>query len=792
MKLISRQIRLPLARALLATGSILSWQAAGLAAQAAQQGAAASPANVARTLDDATPSWPEPVRAPKGAPNVLLVMTDDTGFAASTVFGGAIPRPNLKRLADRGLRYNRFHTTGVCAPSRAALLTGRNAHAVSFGSIGGRGYDGYRAEIPKSAATVARILKDNGYNTAFFGKHHNLPPHEESVAGPFNNWPVGLGFEHFLGFMGGSTSQWNPRLYRGTMPVEPVNLPEGETLDHLLADEAVNWLRNQHAAMPDKPFFIYLAPGTLHSPHQVPPEWIARFKGQFDDGWDALRERTLRQQKKEGLVPANTKLTPRPPEFPAWSSLSPEDQAAHARYMEVAAATVAYQDAQLGRILDEIERAGETDNTLVIFVEGDNGASGEGGDYGVINRVYQMTIGRDETPDMANAVLDQLGGPDSYQNYAAAWGWALNTPFQWVKRVASHLGGVRNGLVVSWPKRITSGGQVRTQFGHLNDIVPTILDAANIQAPAEVDGVPQIKFNGVSLTESFNNPSAPERHTTQYFEVSGDLGIYHEGWFAGTTPVSLPWRNTRVGATGKAPGLLEKEWELYDLRSDFSQANNLARKHPEKLRELQAVFEREALANNVYPLGAHLGADPEHAYPFNPPRTEFSFTGKATSLPLSLAPNFIGNSFTVRADIEPDATGTSGAIIATGSQFGGWAIYLDQGRPTLTHAVSQRANEQYSVQAPTPLPAGRSTIEFRYRTDGKFRQGGSVEILVNGNVAATGTIPETGSILGGWGETFDIGRDTGDPVSKVYSGTFPGEIHKVDVSIDTGTRQASR
>ncbi|MGH6781064.1 MAG: arylsulfatase, partial [Sphingomonadaceae bacterium] len=496
---------------------------------------------IGETYADSVAAMPKPVRAPAGAPNVLLILTDDVGFAAASTFGGPVPTPSLDRLAARGLIYNRFHTTAMCSPTRASLLTGRNHHAVATGLITdlATGFPGYWATIPRSAATVAEILRQNGWNTGFFGKHHNVPGALTSAAGPFDLWPTGLGFEYFYGFVGGDTNQWRPKLYRGTTPVEHRHHPD-RTLDSDLSTDLIHWIHNQQAAAPDKPFFAYLAPGSAHAPHQAPADWIARFKGKFDQGWDRLREESFARQKALGIIPADTALTPRPEAVPAWDSLSPDERRVHARMMEVYAGMLAYQDAEIGRVLAELDRMGEAENTLVLFIEGDNGASAEGGPEGDSNEIGVLANGVREDTGWLLKLMPEMGGPESYQIFSAGWAWATNAPFAWTKQVASHLGGIRNGLVVSWPKGIAARG-IRSQFSHVTDIMPTILDATGVAMPRAVNGAEQQRVDGVSLTYSFADADAPERHRTQYFELMGNRGIYADGWFANTTPRRAPW-----------------------------------------------------------------------------------------------------------------------------------------------------------------------------------------------------------------------------------------------------------
>ncbi|MCP1470611.1 arylsulfatase [Sphingobium sp. OAS761] len=726
------------------------------------------------TYRDTDPPQPHrPVTAPAGAPNILLVLTDDVGFAAASTFGGPVPTPNLDRLARNGLRYTRFHTTAMCSPTRAALLTGRNAQAAHSGIVtdSADGYPGYDGRIPRSAASIGRILTANGYNSAWIGKHHNVPASDQGPAGPFDLWPSGLGFEHFYGFIGGDTNQWQPRLYRGHEAVAD-QPPPGETLDHLLVDDAVNWLHQQQAAAPGKPFFLYLAPGSAHAPHQAPKAWIDRFKGHFDAGWDALREASLKRQIASGIAPPGTRLTARPSAIPAWSSLSPDEKRADARMMEVYAAMLAYQDAQIGRLLDEMERMGVAEDTLVIFIEGDNGASAEGTPEGSMNELGTMANGVKESAESKIAAIDEMGGPRSYQLFPVGWAWATNAPFQWTKQIASHLGGTRNGMVISWPEKIRETGGVRTEFGHVVDIVPTILEVTGIPAPSSVDGVTQQPLAGVSLAYSFA-ASAKERPRTQYFEMLGNRALYRDGWWANTVPARLPW--TPVG-TANSPA--DYRWELYDLRSDFSQSKDVSAAHRDLLADMQRAWAAQARANNVYPLDDRLTrSGPVPA----PPRNRYDYWGAGISVAQPAAPALGIGSWTLDTDIVVPNDGASGAIVATGSLFGGWSFYLDQGRPTVVHAASQQEGDSYRVAGSVPLKAGPSHLRFDFRSRGMMR-GGFMTISVDNAIVAQGDIGRTALFMAGLGETFDTGRDTGAPVVD-YGGPseFPGEIRHVAV-----------
>jgi len=742
--------------------------------------------SIAPDAAGSTPSWPLRVEAPAGAPNVLLIMTDDVGFGAASAFGGPVPTPNLDRLAARGLRYNNFNTTAICSPSRAALLTGRNPHRVGTGSLidSAMGYPGYDAVIPPSAATIAQILRLNGYNTAQFGKHHNVPYQDRSAAGPFDLWPTGLGFEYFFGFVGGDSHQWMPHLYRGTTQV-PDSENDGTLLDHRLADEAIAWIHNQKAAAPDKPFFAYLAPGSLHAPHQAPDDWIARFRGRFDEGWDALRRQSYQRQQAMGVIPANAALTDRPAEIPAWDSLDPATKKVEARSMEVAAAMLAYQDAQIGRLIDELDRMGILDNTLVLFIEGDNGASAEAGTEGTANEIGELTNQVKDGTASLTRQIDTLGAAETYSNYSAGWAWALDCPFRWTKQIASHLGGIRNGLVVSWPRRIRAGGQVRSQFTYISDVVPTILEAAGLPAPKSVYGVAQQPIDGTSFLYTFDAAGAPERHATQYFEMYGSIGFYHDGWFLNTAVNRLPWQNL--------PRSPETQWELYDLKADYSQSRDLAAQEPAKLAEMKALWDAEARRNNVYPIDRRFGSarTVSGLAPLRKQlsRTHFTYWGADTSVDPWAGPSFAARSFTIDADIVVPKGGGSGAIVATGSWFGGWSFYLDRGRPVAFEAFSHKPEDKFAVTAKTALKPGPARLSYSFVSDGGLMAGGTMRIAVDGRPVAEGRIDRTLLMTAGLGETFDIGRDTAVPVLRYDrpGGAFDGTINRVDVTLGPPT-----
>src|SRR5262245_44760302 len=622
---------------------------------------------IGRTAKDSKPDFPKAVTAPAGAPNVLLIMTDDTGFGAASTFGGPIPTPVLDRLAKSGLRYNQFHTTALCSPTRAALLTGRNHHSVGMANITefATGYPGYTSVMPKSAGTVGNILEDNGYNTAWFGKHHLVPEWMQGPGGPFDQWAAGLGFEYFYGFLGGDTDQYHPALFENNRAVLPPFGDPNYILIRDLSDRAIEWIHIQRATAPGKPFFLYFAPGNSHAPHQASKEWIAKFKGQFDQGWDKVREETLKRQIAQGIAPAGTVLTPRPTEIPAWDSLSPDQKQVYARMMEVYAATVAQSDHEIGRVLDVLEASGQLDNTLVVFLEGDNGASAEGTLQGTTNEISAQFA--PESVEFLVSMMDELGSDRTYNHYPVGWAHAMDTPFQWTKQVASHFGGTRNGLVVSWPRRIKAAGGIRSQFHHVIDVVPTVLEAAGIQAPRMLNGTEQKPIEGVSMVYTFDDARAPTRHTTQYFEMTANRALYHDGWIASTTPARMPWQTI-----GLVPGPDEFKWELYNLAEDYSQAHDVAKENPKKLAELQALFLKEAAKYNVLPLDSSFAdrMDPETRP--NPMRgqTEFAYYPGMIRIPLANGPDTMSKSFRITADVEIPNGGAEGVLATAGGRFG--------------------------------------------------------------------------------------------------------------------------
>ncbi|HLG90145.1 MAG TPA: arylsulfatase [Alphaproteobacteria bacterium] len=729
--------------------------------------------------DSSPPHWPARIEAPKGAPNVLLIMTDDVGFAAGSTFGGPIPTPTQDALAKDGLRYTEFHTTAVCSPTRAALLTGRNHHLVGMATVpeGADGYEGYVGVIPRSAGTLPEILKGNGYNTAMFGKWHLTPTWERSQSGPFDHWPTHMGFEYYYGFIFGATDQFAPALVEGTKPIEPPHGDPSYILDRDLADHAIGWIRQQKSVAPDKPFFVYYAPGTSHAPHQAPKDWIQRFKGKFDQGWDKVREETFERQKKLGIVPPDTKLTPRQDTIPAWDSLSADQKLVYAHEMEVYAAALSHCDYQIGRIIDTLKEVGALDNTIIIYIQGDNGASSLGGLNGSLNDEALMNVVPQEIAFLKQH-LDEMGGPKARNEYSVGWGHAMDTPFQWWKAVASHFGGTRNGMVISWPVGIKDKGTNRPQFHHVIDIMPTILEAAKVEAPDAINGVAQLPIEGSSMVYSFDHPTAPSTHTTQYFEIAENIAIYHDGWVAATTP--LP--NAGMIATQHPDDLEDRRWELYDISHDYSEADDLAAKEPRKLRELRDLFWAEAARNHVLPIhrGAFMGVTN-----MNADQKHFVFYPGTLKVPEGTAPVMQNRSFEIAADVDIPDHGANGMLATQGGRFGGFGFYLADGKLVYDYNFFNMA--QYAVRSPERVPAGHHLLAIRFKYDGGgLGKGGTATLLSDGKALADGRIDRTTiGIIQALDEGFDIGEDTGTPIDDDYEVpfSFTGTLHKVSVSL---------
>jgi len=731
----------------------------------------------------------EQLRPPKGAPNILVILIDDAGFGAASVFGGPCQTPSAERLATGGLKYNRFHTTALCSPSRQALLTGRNHHAVGMGAITeiASGSPGYSSVLPNTASPIAKTLKLNGYATAQFGKCHEVPVWETSPAGPFNAWPTGGGgFEYFYGFIGGEAHQWYPSLYEGTNPVEVKKTPEeGYHLVKDMTDKAIGWIGQEKALMPDKPFFVYFAPGATHAPHHVPKEWADKYKGKFDGGWDKLREETFARQKKLGVIPADCKLTLRHKEIPAWDEMPENLKPVLRREMEVYAGYMEYVDHHVGRLLDSVEKLGVLDDTLVYYIIGDNGASAEGTLRGTYNEMINFNGAEAiETTEFLIAHLDKLGGPESYNHYAVGWAHALNTPYQWTKQVASHWGGTRNGTILHWPKGIKAKGEQRTQFHHLIDVAPTLLDVAGIPQPTFVDGVEQMPIHGVSMRYSFDDPKAAEGRETQYFEMFGNRGIYHKGWTA-VTRHKTPW--ILIGE--KTPAFDDDVWELYDTTKDWSQANDLAKQMPEKLHELQRLWLIEAVRYNVLPLdddlSKRLNADTAGRPVLIKGDRQILFGGMGRLSENSVI-NIKNKSHSVTAEIEIPASGAEGVIIAQGGNIGGWCLYAKEGK--LKYCYNLLGIEYFYVESATKLPTGTHQIRMEFAYDGGgLGKGGTVTLYLDGKKIGSGKIAATAAMIFSADDGCDVGLDTGSPVSQDYGprgNEFTGQVKGVEIAID--------
>ncbi|MBK8335900.1 MAG: arylsulfatase [Sterolibacteriaceae bacterium] len=729
---------------------------------------------------DSTPSFPGNVTAPAGAPNVVLILMDDIGFGETSTFGGPVPTPTLDKLAANGLRYNRFHTTAVCSPTRAAIITGRNHHTAHTGAVTemATGFPGYDTVLGKDMATIGAMLTLNGYNTAWFGKNHNVGDWESSQAGPFDRWPTGLGFEKFYGFIGGVANNWRPALFDGTTPIEPYLGKPDYNLDFDLADQAISWIKMQKTVAPEKPFFVY-ATAAGHAPQQATPEWIAKFKGQYDQGWDKMREETFARQKRAGIIPADAKLTPRPKELPSWNSASPREKKVYSAMMELAAAHVAQADYNLGRVLKSIDEMGQTDNTLVIFVVGDNGGSGEGSLQGVFNDLNIVSQSH-ETLEYLESRLPDFGTWKSSNLYPVPWAWAMNTPFQWTKQVASHFGGTRNGMVISWPKGIKARGEMRTQFHHVIDVVPTILEAARLPEPVVVNGVTQHPIEGVSMMYTFADAKAAERRQTQYFEIFGNSGIYHDGWFASTTPFRLPW-----SGVGTDVDVLTTKWELYDLNKDFSQADDLAKQNPEKLREMQVRFYAEAAKYNVLPI--QTSAAERFGEGIRPSLTgdkkSFTYTAGLKRIPEGASPNIKNRSWALSADVDLKG-GDSGVIATQGGLLGGWALYFEKGKPVFSYTFADGSN--YRGVATDAVPAGKHSVVMNFVYDGGgIGKSGTAAVLVDGKEVAKVRVVKTTPFRFSTEETLDFGEDTGTPVDLSYDvpARFEGKLGKVVIDL---------
>lgn len=755
---------------------------------------------IERNAAQSTPYWPARVVPPKGAPNILLIMTDDTGFGVPSTFGGVIPTPNLDRIANNGLRYTNFNSTALCSPTRAALITGRNHHSAGFGVVAEQssGYPGYDSFIRKDKATIGKILKDNGYWTSWFGKDHNTPVFQASQAGPFDQWPIGMGFDYFYGFVGGDTSQWQPNLFRNTTAIYPYYGNPGWNLTTAMADDAIEYLHRVTAINPDQPFFVYYVPGGVHAPHHPTPEWIKKVSDMhlFDEGWNKLRDTIFANQKKLGVIPQDAKLTPWPHDLlKNWDELSPDEKKLFIRQADVFAAYVAYTDHEIGRVIQAIDDMGKLDNTLIIYISGDNGNSAEGSLVGTPNEVATFNGADIPVADQLK-FYDAWGSDQTYPHMAVGWTWAFDTPFSWTKQIASHFGGVRQGMAISWPGHITDKGGIRNQFCHMIDIVPTILEATGIPAPKIVDGIPQAPIEGTSLAYTFDkaNADAPSRHETQYFEMFGDHAIYHDGWIASTKVMRPPWIN--FAPVSQDPAGFP--YELYDLTKDWTQSDNLADKYPDKVKELDALFWVEAAKYQVEPLDATTVTRFVTPRPsLAAGRDEFTWSGVITGTPNGDAPSVLNASFNYKAEVEIPEGGAEGMIVTQGGRFAGYGFYLLKGKPVFLWNLADLKRVRW--EGPEALSPGKHTLEFDFKYDGLgmgtlafnnlsgIGQSGTGVLKVDGKDVASQKMEHTLPITLAWDENFDIGADTGTPVNDQdyqVPFQFTGTLDKLTLTIE--------
>jgi arylsulfatase len=748
--------------------------------------------------------WPARVVPPKGAPNILLIMTDDVGFAAPSTFGGVIPTPSLDRIAANGLRYTNFHTTSLCSPTRAALITGRNHHSVGFGVVTEQstGFPGYNSIIPRDTATIGRILLENGYRTSWFGKDHNTPTYTASQAGPFDQWPVGMGFEYFYGFVGGDTNQWQPNLFRNTTAIYPYIGHSGWNLTTAMADDAIHWVKQLNDLDPSMPFFVYYVPGGTHAPHHATPEWIKKISDMhlFDKGWNALRDQIFANQKRLGVIPQDAKLTPWPDKLlKTWDQTTDEEKKLFIRQADVYAAYLAYTDNEIGRVIQAVEDLGKLDNTLIIYISGDNGASAEGSPNGTPSEVMQFN-GVGLTPAEQMKWYDAWGSDQTYNHMAVAWAWAFDTPYKWTKQIPSFFGGTRNGMAISWPTRITDKGGIRNQFHHVVDIVPTLLEATGIPAPNTVDGIGQKPIEGVSLAYSFDkaNAEAPSRHRTQYFEMMGVQGLYNDGWMLSAVPIRPPW--DLLGKAILDPAGAYK-FELYDVRPDhdWTQFTDVATANPDKVREMTDRMFGEFAKYNVLPLDASVATRLVAPRPnLTAGRTVFNYSGEpVTGIPYSAAPNVLNTSYTITANVEVPQGGAEGAIVSNGGRFGGYGLYLLKGKPVFTWNLVDLKWVKW--EGPDALAPGKHTIVYDFKYDGlgfatlAFNSmsgiggGGTGTLTVDGKVVSTQKMDRTIPLTLPWDETFDIGSKTGTPVDDhdyQVPFAFTGKIDKLAISVE--------
>ena len=737
------------------------------------------------------PDWPRAVQAPRGAPNIVLILLDDVGFGASGTFGGPATTPELDKLAAGGVRYNDFNTAAICSPSRASLLTGRNPHQVGFGNLQDvpAGFPGYSTVWPKSTASIAEILRDNGYSTAAFGKWHNTPIWEISPAGPFDHWPTGLGFDYFYGFMGGESSEWEPRLFRGTVPVEPPGgFLHGYHLTTDLVDDALHWVREHAAVAPDKPYFLYFATGATHAPHHVPKPWIDKYRGQFDQGWDALRQQTFARQKARGVIPATAELTPRPKELPSWDSLSADQKRLCARQMEVYAGFLSQTDDEVGRFLRGLHDAAPGADTLVFYIVGDNGGSAEGGLEGT-DAATALTDGQknDLTSELRH--IDDLGGPYFDNHYAAGWSWATSAPFQWMKQIASHFGGTRDGLVISWPGHTAQPASVRGQFAHVNDIAPTIYAAAHVAFPAVVNDTQQVPLEGHSLLATLTDPAAQTGHNEQYFEIFGNRAIYKDGWVAAARRYA-PWEIFQNPIKIFTPNFAQDRWELYHVETDYSEAHDLAAQEPARLAALKAEFDKEAARNGVFPMV------PLPIFGAPSPRTgrdHFVYAEGVDRVPPDMVPDLTGRAHQLTATIVVPPAGADGVIVAEGGRFGGFSLFVKDGKLIYDNNTLGKTHDR--IVSDNALPAGQVQIVFEFAPDDQLSNmlamvnrrppGGTGRLLINGRQVGTAHFAQFGDFTDAINETLDVGDDTGSPVSPDYMSPNPygGRVERVTIDL---------
>ncbi|HEY3278720.1 MAG TPA: arylsulfatase [Syntrophorhabdaceae bacterium] len=756
---------------------------------------------IERNAMDSKPYWPPRIMPKKDAPNVLLIMTDDSGYGVPSTFGGVIPTPALDRIAANGVRYTNFHSTALCSPTRAALITGRNHHSAGFGVISEQasGYPGYNSFIEKNKATIGTILKNNGYRTSWFGKNHNTPAFQASQDGPFDQWPIGMGFEYFYGFMGGDTNQWQPaNLARNTTYIYPFIDNPGYNLTTAMADEAIAYMQRINALAPEQPWLIYYVPGGTHAPHHPTPEWIAKISKMklFDKGWNELREQIFANQKRLGVIPQDAKMTPWPDDLlKRWNQLTDGEKKMFLRQVDVFAAYVAYTDHEIGRVIQAVEDMGKLDNTLIIYINGDNGTSSEGTLNGTPNEVAMFNGVEVPVETQLKHFYDVWGSDKTYGHMAVPWAWAFDTPFSWTKQVASHFGGIRQGMAISWPKVIKDKGGIRHQFHHVIDIAPTILEAAQIRQPEVVDGIRQSPMEGVSMVYTFDkaNANAPSTHKTQYFEMMGDRAIYHDGWIASTKVMRPPWVTM---APAKDP--MSFPWELYDLKKDWTQSDNVADKYPDKLRELEGIFWQEAKKYQVLPLDATVATRLITPRPsITAGRNVFTYSGELTGTPNGDAPSILNTSYHFKAEVEIPQGGAEGVIVTQGGRFAGYGFYLLKGKPIFLWNLVDL--ERIRWEGPEALTPGSHTLEFDFKYDGLgmgtlafnnlsgIGRSGTGILKVDGKVVAERKMEHTIPLILQWDENFDVGADTGTPVNDAdyrVPFKFTGKLNKLTLTID--------